>query len=50
VIIDLVRDPILKGNVPTVGAFATAAAVVLVLAGSAIFTLSRLQTRLIFHL
>ncbi len=49
-LLELVRQPILEGRVPTTATYATAAATVLVTAVIAAGTLIRLQRRLIFHL
>jgi ABC-type polysaccharide/polyol phosphate export permease len=49
-ILRLLRDPILHGQVPSLATYLTAVCIVGVVAGSAVFTLVRLQRRLIFHL
>jgi ABC-type polysaccharide/polyol phosphate export permease len=49
-VLQLVRDPILKGTVPPLETFMIATLTIFALATAASFTLSRLQRRLIFHL
>jgi lipopolysaccharide transport system permease protein len=49
-LLELVRQPILEGRVPSPQTYAAAAATVLVAAAAAGVTLVRLQRRLIFHL
>src|SRR5262249_20546612 len=49
-LLQLVRDPILNGVVPTVQSYVVATAIVLTVACAAGLTLARLQRRLIFHL
>jgi ABC-type polysaccharide/polyol phosphate export permease len=50
VFLRLFREPLLLGQVPSLTTYATALAIVLVVAGAAILTLARLQRRLIFYL
>lgn len=49
-LLELVRQPILLGQVPTLGTFAVAATTVMVTLLAAAWTLARLQRRLIFYL
>ena len=49
-LLELVRQPILKGEIPTLGTFAVAITTVVVTLLAAGWTLARLQRRLIFHL
>jgi ABC-type polysaccharide/polyol phosphate export permease len=49
-LLELVRQPILKGEIPTVGTFAVAITTVVITLVAAAWTLARLQRRLIFHL
>jgi lipopolysaccharide transport system permease protein len=49
-ILRLVRQPILEGRVPSIGTYATACALVLVVATAASMVLGRLQRRLVFYL
>jgi lipopolysaccharide transport system permease protein len=49
-LLELVRQPILKGEVPTLGTFTVAITTVVVAFLAAGWTLARLQRRLIFHL
>jgi ABC-type polysaccharide/polyol phosphate export permease len=48
--LDLIRQPVVYGNVPTLQSTTLAAATVLVLAGGAVLTLARCQKTLIFRL
>jgi ABC-type polysaccharide/polyol phosphate export permease len=48
--LDLLRDPILLGRVPSLSTYATAAAVVVVLMAAAIAALWVEERKLIFHL
>jgi ABC-type polysaccharide/polyol phosphate export permease len=48
--LELIRQPILTGQVPSLGTFLTAAVTASVLAGCAAWTLARKQQTLIFHL
>lgn len=50
VLLQIVREPILKGRPPSWDTFGTAAAIVAVVAASAVLTLVRSQRRLIFYL
>jgi ABC-type polysaccharide/polyol phosphate export permease len=49
-ILGLIRQPILDGHFPQAGTWAVALATVLSAATAALFTLVKLQRRLIFHL
>jgi ABC-type polysaccharide/polyol phosphate export permease len=49
-LLDLVRQPILEGNVPNLATYLTGVVTVSVLAGFAVLTLARKQHTLIFHL
>jgi lipopolysaccharide transport system permease protein len=49
-LLELVRQPILKGEVPTLGTFTVAITTVVIAFLAASWTLARLQRRLIFHL
>jgi ABC-type polysaccharide/polyol phosphate export permease len=48
--LQLIREPVLLGQAPSAGTVTAAVAIVVVAAGSAALTLSRLQRNLIFHL
>lgn len=50
VLLNLIREPILEGQAPSAAAFGTASLIVLAGLAAAIFTLVRLQRRLIFYL
>ena len=50
VLLKVIREPVLEGQVPSLATYGAAAAIVLVAAGSAVLTLVRLQRRLIFYL
>jgi ABC-type polysaccharide/polyol phosphate export permease len=49
-LLELVRQPILTGEIPTLGTFAVAITTVVITLLAAGWTLARLQRRLIFHL
>ena len=49
-ILQVVRDPLLTGELPSISTFLTASGIVAAAAGLAVIALSRLQKRLIFHL
>jgi ABC-type polysaccharide/polyol phosphate export permease len=49
-LLELVRQPILRGEVPSMATYVTAIVTVCVLAGCAALTLTRKQQTLIFHL
>jgi ABC-type polysaccharide/polyol phosphate export permease len=49
-LLDLIRDPVLKGTLPAADTVSTACALVLVVASVAILTLVRCQRRLVFYL
>ena len=49
-LLQLIREPILYGRVPTVQTYGTAILIVFLVASAAAATLARLQRRLIFHL